>query len=183
METKFPHHGQNRRIVVGIIAAPFALAATLFAIFAVLIGCVAIVFALTFRGFEFGRKPLDPIPVPPEACPYLDPVRVVVADLTNWWNEHLFPRPEQLVPKLDALDVVLKNAQPHVPTRIAKEFDVILLETRVGRDELARTPNVLVPDVNERYMDAFWAGVRALENASDLIGDACGDTLYTGRVV
>ncbi len=137
-------------------------------------GCTAVVIhGIGNFDMHFGREKLDPIPVPPQACPYLDPVRVVVADLTNLWNEHLFPPREQLVPKLDALDVVLKNAQPHVPTRIAKEFDVVLLETRVGRDELTRDPNAI-------YMDSLAKGVNALANASDLIGDACGYTLYTG---
>ena len=159
-----PSSGSARRWTGIAVSAPLVLFA----------GCAALVTAL--ENIQVGRRRLDSIAVSPDACPYLDRARLVVADLTDLWQKQLFPPREQLLPKLDALVLVLSAAAPHVPARIAERFDVVIRQSRIGRDTLVR-------DRNASYAESLAKGLNALADASDLIGTLCGYTLYTGFAI
>jgi hypothetical protein len=135
-----------------------------------------------------GPVPLDPIAVPVESCPYLRPVRVIGARLDARWT-HALAGTESwssfrtyLGPELAEFESALTMAERHVPEPVARKFEVIVLDVRLGRAELPHQrseADVLFPAGRE---SALLEGVHALNDASDLVGDACGARL-TQRTV
>jgi hypothetical protein len=169
-------------VIVGVcIAATVALAGVL---------AVAVVrFGESLdAGLRLERRHLEPIPIPPEACPALEPVRVEAAQARAVWTDQLGAQPKPwpefsaaLGARLDRLAFAVQAAIPAVPPPVAAQFEVVVREVASGRQALATATDVsgYVAGTSRALFD----GVGALGNASDLVGTACGPQLYAGSAL
>lgn len=132
---------------------------------------------------SWGRRPLQPIPVPMASCSYLQRVHDTAdaagrtsGTATNNTDPRTWPRRALIVAqKLAAFDQALEAAAAHTPTPIASKLTTVhdqvgvaavqLSQGRSGRDWSARTFGSVV------------TGYAALSDASDLTGTACGFTV------
>ena len=124
----------------------------------------------------------EPIPVPQTACPYLAQVRERAARLTELWEQPVLagaPWPQtrdRIVDNLASFELELVAAEPHVPDRVRAELVAVVEKVRVGRLTVPRSSNW----ADAATTHEFGEGLDALTNASDLVGPACGEPLYTG---
>jgi hypothetical protein len=172
----------KRRILIGVAVALAVV---------VLVPVAGIAWVVLFFDFgfdfDFEREHLAPIPVAAAACPSLRPVRARATALHDlWWRgiSGEVARPQfrrRLRSQLQAFELELTAAEPHVPAPIAQRFRVVRWHIAAARDDLARADgpvDALVPgpDGTSPVLD----GTHALAEASDLVGTACGAPLYTG---
>jgi hypothetical protein len=141
-------------------------------------GCVSVMNSL--GNIQIGRRRLDPIPVPRDACRYLTPIRDKTSELKALWQQGedgaQWPGVRaRIVSKLPEFERLVEAAQPHVPVRIRTEFETVVSKVEVGRVTLPATNSW-----GEALSGELFAGLDALANASDLVGTACGEPLYTG---
>ena len=131
--------------------------------------------------FLNGQGILSSIEVPVEACPYLRPIHDLAVRLDDQWTRALGGRESwqsfraELTSELPKLEAALKRAEPHLPARVASEFEVVVLKVRLGRAELPRATSiqdVLAPP--GLATSPVLEGANALTNASGLIGNTCG---------
>lgn len=141
---------------------------------------------------SFASNEEHPIPIPKAACPYLRTVhdtadasgRLYVEALNarkpnrgsdsgarQSWSS--FRSASRLT--LAGFDDALSKAVPHVPPRVAARLDVVLTNVRSGERELG-TATSYAEYTNATSGDVL-AGLGALDDASGLVGNACGFTL------
>jgi hypothetical protein len=172
---------RRRQEVAALIAIFGALAAIPVA---GIIGLGIILSRLDFD-LHLGREHLAPIPVPTQACPYLEPIRDQSNALSQlWMNGGLsgtvpFDKfRAELDLRLIALEADVRTAAPHVPAPIAERFRTIEWDVAVGRNYLPQSQNANELVFNDQF--PLIPGWHALGEASDLVGTACGAALYSG---
>jgi hypothetical protein len=151
------------------------------AIFATGFGACAYV-ASQFN-FSIGPQRLDPIAVPRTSCPYLRRVHDAAARAgAAWGATHNESDPKawngqaaSLGRTLEAFELALRGAVPHVPAQIATNLQEVQVYVAVGRTELSRARRGI--DYSARTFGTVTSGYRSLSDASDLTGNACGFTL------
>jgi hypothetical protein len=157
-------------IVLGIVALGVAC---------VIVAGVALLSSL--GDVRIGRRPLKPIPVAATSCPYLRLVhgaagpagdtylRLLSAqDDPGEWEGEKSRHAQQLL----VLELALRDASTHVPSRIASELDQVVTNVAAGRKELAAATSA--SEYVSRSASQVFSGNEALANASDLVGSACG---------
>jgi hypothetical protein len=139
---------------------------------------------------ETGRQPLTPIGVSTDACQYLDPVHVLAVELDGQWSAALsggdqWPRFQaELAAELPQLELAVARAEPYVPEQIARRFEALARDLRLGVAELPREASladvVIRPDSRR---SPVIDGVVALADASDLVGGSCGYRLLPSNLL
>lgn len=131
--------------------------------------------------FRIGRRPLSPISVSIDACPYLRPIHDVSVRLNDQWRRALDGRERwpsfrvHLASELPTLERALEQADSHVPARIARQFEVVVVWVHLGRAELPRATSVVdVLSPAGQAKSPVIDGANALADASDLVGNVCG---------
>ena len=175
--------------VLGAIAAVLAL---------VVLAFVGFAFALNnaFKGLgDIGipeREHLAPVPIAAGACPYLRHVRNKAesasktyvrilqsqdrpADAKRWRTQAARHAHE-----LKPFEVALRAAIPHVPAWVAVELRKVRVNVAAGRREVAtaRSASEYASVSAGHVMEGFFA----LNDASDLVGTACGFDVSPGLV-
>jgi hypothetical protein len=182
--------GWGSIFVLGAIAAVLAV---------VVLAFVGFAFALNnaFKGFRnIGipeRQHLAAIPIPAGACPYLRQVhdKAESAGQTYFrilrsldgpadakrWRTQAARHAHALAP----FEVTLRAAIPHVPARVAIELRKVRVNVAAGRREvaIARSAHEYASASAGPVMEGFFA----LNDASDLVGTACGFELSPGLSV
>ena len=93
------------------------------------------------------------------------------SDAKTW---HTFATP--LDPKLKRFSIALRAAIPRTPAPLSIRLQRVLHYVEVGQPELSDSTTVY--DYLSRTNYAVIDGERSLSEASDLVGDACGEPLY-----
>jgi hypothetical protein len=137
---------------------------------------------LQFFGAE--RRHLDPVPVPDDACPALGLVRTTAAQAGEGWleqlgadNQHWRQFAEELGPKLQLFDAALVAAIATSPPPVALRLEEVLNQVRVGQQQLAASTDLMQYLAATEF--AVLDGEAALADASDLVGGACGERIYS----
>jgi hypothetical protein len=151
------------------------------ALITIVVVAALIAFVTSLSNMSIGRRHLDPIPVAASACPYLRPVhdsaesagRTYLRLLSgrtdpNAWGAEAAQHGQQLA----ALELTLLAAIPHVPKRVAAELEQVSANVAAGRTAVAVAPSA--SDYVSRSSKRAFDGIFALEDASDLVGNACG---------
>ena len=129
------------------------------------------------------RRRLAPIAILPSACTPLESVRTSTAELTDFWDRHLFGHQDwtagrvALTPKLERFELAVVLAEKEVPPRVRTQFEVVAKNVEYGRTQLATSTDAWAYVSNSGFFD----GWNALSDASDLVGNACGAPLLTAR--
>jgi len=133
------------------------------------------------HGFR-GGAPVKTMAIPAASCPYLRAVQATADRAGEGWGDVSFtsdrktwrPFAVQLRPKLATFELALRVAIPHVPKPVASQLGSTLRAVKLGRAKLDQSKSALA------YLDRTnWAVVEGyvdLQNASDLVGTACGFT-------
>jgi len=130
---------------------------------------------------NIGATPtVKPIPIPGASCPYLRVLNAVEGSAgENWGNALDYhtrrqwrPFAVQLEPKLALLEATLLVAGVHVPRPVASDFTDALHHVVIGRPPLAAS--LTVDAYLQQTNNAVVNGWSDLNNASQLIGNACG---------
>jgi hypothetical protein len=127
-------------------------------------------------GPNFGPRHLKPIAIPKTACPYLKAVNVTAGAAQAFWNEpsafNKLGTPasdRQLEAVLAPFDFSLRVAATQVPARLRLELSDTAHQVEIGRASIAYGRVM-----DTRFILALAAGLQSLNNASDLVGHACG---------
>jgi hypothetical protein len=178
------HDSRRSKLIfpLGVIAAVVALVALAFAAFAFALNNV-------FKGVgNIGlpaRERLEPIPIAASACPYLREVhdkaesasRAYMGALSAQTGSRRWPtEAAEHAQDLAAFELTLRAAIPHVPARVATELRQVRAKVAAGRKDVAAAHSA------SEYVGLSWGhaadGATALQNASDLVGQACGFELW-----
>jgi hypothetical protein len=134
-----------------------------------------------FSGFgKVGSfESVEPIPIPPSACPYVRLTAAAAADASKPWHDAFEPTADwerfskDLTGPLANLDAALGAAVPHVPELVAQDLREVQRDVEFGRVQLFAAKSV------SEYMGGskVFEGFTALGHASALVGTACGPTL------
>jgi hypothetical protein len=173
--TRFTHsqYGEaahSSSVSISILLGAIALAAVL-----------GVMFVLSLDDLTIGRKPLDPIPVAASSCSYLRPVHDAAEPARREYLRALSGRSDPRAwgaeaalhaQQLTALKLTLIAAIPHVLARVAAELEHVSRNVTAGLTELAAPDSA--SDYVRRSAGHALDGNDALNNASDLVGRACG---------
>jgi hypothetical protein len=153
----------------------------------VVVGVVVVAgaaFAACVATLDFGpvSQPVKPIPIPTVSCPYLRAVHTTAESAGDGWGDVFAtsdrrswrPFAAQLGPKLATLELALRVAIPHVPSRVATDLRRTLAQVRLGRAKLGASRTFWGYLDNTNY--AALSGYENLSHASELVGHACGFT-------
>ncbi len=135
----------------------------------------------TFSGFgDIGTfDSVEPIPIPPTACPYVRLTSAAAAAAAQPWHGAFGPAPDwnrfakELAAPLANLDAALGATVPHVPAAVALDLRNVRRDVELGRVQLFASTSVSDYMTRSDVVDGFGA----LGHASALVADACGPTL------
>jgi hypothetical protein len=135
----------------------------------------------TFSGFgDIGTfDSVEPIPIPPTACPYVQLTSAAAAAAAAPWHDAFQPAPDwnrfakELAAPLANLDAALGATVPHVPEAVALDLRAVQRDVEVGRVQLSAATSVSDYMTRSDVIDGF----SRLGHASALVGNACGAPL------
>lgn len=164
-----PRPGGRRRalvigaIVVGVLAGP-----------ALVLSYALPRIDMTTLDVAARRTVLKPVPVPASACPYLRRVHDTAgsAGQAQWQVDSLTDFHAQLGPNLVAFESALRAALPRVPVKVATSLREVLVHVSVGVRQLDTSRSAA--EYETASSGDVLAGLDALNDASDLVGNACG---------
>jgi hypothetical protein len=135
--------------------------------------------ASTSRSSHLSRTRFAPIPIPHRACAYLEAVHDTSEPVGNAsWRFIVGSEAERLraangfSAKLGAFDLALRVAATQVPDAVRYELMKVAQSVERGQALLRTTPNAQA--FVDRGFGPLADGVLALNDASDLVGAACG---------
>lgn len=122
---------------------------------------------------------VEPIAIPPPACPYVRLASAAAATAAKPWHGAFGPAPDwnrfakDLAEPLANLDATLGATVPHVPDAVARDLRTVQRDVELGRVQLFTATSVSEYIARSNALEGF----SALAHASALIGDACGPAL------
>jgi hypothetical protein len=128
-----------------------------------------------------GARHLDPISIPARACPYLDAVRITGTSAGNATGDLVVNRPSahavatfktEYPAKLAAFELALRAAATQSPEPVRAQLTEVAKQVAWGRTLVRDAPDV--PTFASSAFGPLMSGVSALQDATDLVGDACG---------
>jgi hypothetical protein len=158
-------------------------------VIALFAGCAAVMTKLNNLNFDVAsRKHLQAIPVSKKVCPYVHLMHVAANDFQSVnpvgnlgvLAESLQAKwPEQrarLAHRLDVLEAAVSASKAQFPERIQRRLSTVITNIHAGEVQLVRARD-LSGLLSERTDDIFTNGEYAFGDASDLVGNACGQRL------
>jgi hypothetical protein len=175
--------GRHVARALGLLVVLPALGGGLFALGLVAIGADGpSTGATTTRSGAIGRSRPRPIPIPARSCPFLKAVQEasVPVGTASWHllvggpNDRVTGG-DDLAAKLSAFDLSLRVAATQTPGPVRSDLTSVALDVERGQALLRSAPNSQT--FVDRALTPLADGVIAFQDASDLIGGACGTRL------